>query len=259
MKLPRLFKRPNRPGPTSAPAADPMPPCSPARPTTIIGDIHGCLELFEKLWAKQDASDTIITVGDYIDRGERSAQVLSRLMELNTAEPDRAICLIGNHEAMLLEFLDTPEQAGNRWLKYGGLQTLSSFGVTGATEKMDPADLPQLRDRLRDAMGASMEAWLRALPASWHSGNLWVVHAGADPDRPMPDQNRDTLIWGHEAFLSTPRRDGIWVAHGHTVMPRPEQKGSRIATDTGAYHSGCLTAARCLPDGEVYFLQSTAG
>lgn len=257
MKLSRLFKRqPSRSAPAAAPA--PMPPCTPDRATAVIGDIHGCLELFEKLWAKQDPSDVVVTVGDYIDRGEHSAQVLSRLMALNTAEPDRVICLIGNHEAMLLDFLDSPKEAGGRWLKYGGLQTVSSFGVTGAKEKMEAQERVDLRDRLRDAMGAPLERWLRGLPTQWHSGNLCVVHAGADPDLPMAEQNRDTLIWGHEAFLSKPRRDGVWIAHGHTVMPRPEQKGSRIAVDTGAYHSGCLTAARCLPDGEVYFVQSTA-
>ena len=68
------------------------------------------------------------------------------------------------------------------------------------------------------------------------------MHAGADPYRPMPDQERQNLIWGHPDFLRTPRRDGNWVIHGHIIVEDVSQAAGRIAIDTGAYATGRLSA-----------------
>ena len=232
-------------------------PCSPENPVSIIGDIHGCYDLLLKLFDKIDENETIVTVGDYVDRGERSAEVLDWLMRTQKADPDRIICLLGNHEVMMLEFLDDPARKGARWLHHGGLQTLASFGVRGANELMPEDEIATLRDTLRKAMPEGLEDWMRGLPTSWSSGNLWIVHAAADPNTPMAEQSQRDFLWGNRSFLKTGRDDGVWVAHGHTVIEPPEQRNSRISVDTGAYHSGRLTAARCLPNGEVYFVQAT--
>ncbi|WP_336247101.1 serine/threonine protein phosphatase [Octadecabacter dasysiphoniae] len=228
-------------------------------PVSIVGDIHGCHDLMVRLFDKIDPGDHIITVGDYVDRGEKSADVLRWLMAQQTANPDRITCLLGNHEVMMLEFLDDPSEKGARWLHHGGLQTLASFGVRGANELMKPDELIAVRDRFRAALPTGLEDWVRSLPKHWSSGNLWVVHAAADPAVAMSEQGNRALLWGSSTFLNVPRTDGIWVAHGHTVIEPPEQKNSRISVDTGAYHSGRLTAARCLPNGEVYFIQATHG
>jgi len=220
--------------------------------------VHGCLSLAQSLYEKLDAEDQVIFVGDFVDRGEDSAGVLAWLRDLQQANPDRVTCLMGNHEVMMIEFLDDPARRGARWLSHGGLQTLASFGVPGAHEIMLPDEFIAISDQLKKAMPDGLEDWLRALPTSWSSGNLWVVHAGADPTVPMSAQSEEVFLWSCRAFLGEARTDGQWVAHGHTVVDIPEQRSSRISTDTGAYHSGHLTAARCLPNGEVYFIQETA-
>mgnify|MGYP001951770689 CR=1 FL=1 len=107
----------------------------PEQQTYIIGDIHGRADLLELMLELIDAhiggtsaaDPKLIFVGDYIDLGPDSAVVLTRMKELQEAFPDNVTCLMGNHEKMLLDFLDQPETRGVRWLKNGGLQTLASF------------------------------------------------------------------------------------------------------------------------------------
>lgn len=225
-----------------------MPPPAPDAPFYVIGDIHGCLPLLERLHAQLDADLPIVCVGDYVDRGDDSAGVLRWLMD-----HPAITCLAGNHEDMMLGFLDTPERKGRRWLRYGGLQTLASFGVAAIPETAGGDLLLQTRDALADAMGAPMIAWLRQLPTSHQSGNVAVVHAGADPALPIAMQSDATLMWGHPAFDSQKRRDGTWVVYGHVIQDAPLQKAGRIGIDTGAYATGRLTAAQLTPDGQITF------
>jgi serine/threonine protein phosphatase 1 len=93
---------------------------------------------------------------------------------------------------------------------------------------------------------------MRLLPLMHETGNVTVVHAGADPAKPLDQQAHRTLTWGHPDFRTTPRRDGQWVLHGHTIVDAPSADQGRIAVDTGAYATGRLTVARVIP-GEVSF------
>ena len=160
---------------------------------------------------------------------------------------------MGNHERMMLEFLDDPAGRGARWLGNGGLQTLASFGIGGLGARPALEDMTKASEALAVALPDGMEAWLRALPLMWRSGNLVCVHAGMNPAKPPEAQEASTLLWGHPKFLSQPRRDGLWVVHGHTIVEAPEAQAGRIAVDTGAYHSGRLTAA-ALSAGQCRFL-----
>jgi serine/threonine protein phosphatase 1 len=156
---------------------------------------------------------------------------------------------MGNHEAMMLDFLNAPVESGPRWLKHGGIQTLASFGISGATEASEGTDLLRARDALYDVMGEEMVDWLNNLdPIGW-SGNVAVVHAGADPSTPLEKHDPDTFVWGHPDFSRKPRRDGFWVVHGHTVVDAPSMKDGRISIDTGAYATDRLTAAVLSKDG----------
>lgn len=221
-----------------------FPELAPDTPFSAIGDIHGRADLLERALARDGQ---IICVGDYIDRGEESAEVLRML----SAQPD-IICLSGNHEEMMLNFLAHPVESGGQWLRYGGLQTLASFGVAGASESIGKDALVELRDQLQNAMGAEIIAWLNGLPRSWQSGNVAVVHAGADPAVAINTQLPKTLHWGHPEFEERTRKDGVWVVHGHTIVDTPTQKAGRIAIDTGAYATGKLTVVH-VRDGKAEF------
>ena len=234
----------------------------PKMPVYIIGDIHGRLDLFDDLLSRIDfdigsheiGAPVLVCLGDYVDRGEDTKGVLQRIRALNDAQPMRFICLMGNHERMMLEFLHQPDRRRARWLKHGGLQTMASFGIGGVTETSPLPALEAAADALRAAMPEGLEMWLRRLPKIWKSGSLACVHAAADPALPLTEQSRHTLLWGHSDFFNVPRSDGLWVAHGHTALPSPRFEQSRISLDTGAYVSGMLSAARVLPDGTVTFL-----
>jgi len=230
-----------------APTAVFAPP-APESPLAVIGDVHGCLAQLRALNDQLDPAVPRIAVGDYVDRGEDSAGVLRWLHE----RPE-ITCLAGNHEAMMLGFLDAPLDKGPRWLKFGGLQTLASFGITGLTETADQDALLRARDALERAMGPDLLNWLRALPLHHQSGTVAVVHAGADPALPLAMQSDRVLMWGHPDFDRTDRRDGIWVVHGHTITPEPTAERGRIAVDTGAYATGRLTAVTLTPEGGIHF------
>lgn len=224
-------------------------PLSPAVPFFAIGDIHGRADLLERLLVEVPADQKLVFVGDYIDRGEDSADVLRRLMTLQAERGEQVVCLIGNHEVFLLDFLDGSKSGGSGWLRHGGLQTLSSFGAAiPVGDDVSGASWAEARRSLSEAMGPEMVAWVRTLPALWHSGNVCVVHAGADPGRHLEDQSRDDFIWGHPDFETKPRMDGTWIIHGHTIVPEPRIKEGRISIDTGAYASGRLTAVQIRSD-----------
>lgn len=232
----------------------PLPQPDPA--LWLIGDIHGRADLLDRLLGLvrvTTPAPRLIFAGDYIDRGPASAPVLVRLQEL--VRDEAAICLMGNHERMLLDALDQPAEAALRWLRNGGDATLASFGISGRLPGASEAErLAGMAEALRQALPPGTEAWLRDLPLYWQDGGLAVVHGGADPTLPMADQPEDALLWGHRDFHK-PRKDGLWIAHGHVVVAEPNAAAGRIALDTGAWATGRLTAARIGADG-VMFLQT---
>lgn len=221
-------------------------PLEPDVPFYAIGDVHGCDMLLARLLvrlAEQTHPDAmLVCVGDYVDRGEQSAQVLQRLHRLSGEAGGNMICLKGNHEAMLLDFLDNPVESGPRWLRHGGLQTVASYGLPLVPRTAPDAEWRALRDRLRAALGEDIERWLRDLQFWWKTGNVAVVHAGADPRQPMDGQMPETLLWGHPDFERMARRDGVWIVHGHTIVSEAAPVRGRIPVDTGAYATGRLTA-----------------
>ncbi len=214
----------------------------------VIGDVHGRADLLARALEDSRGIPTVC-VGDYIDRGPQSADVLAMLR----ARPD-VTCLAGNHEDMLLAFLDAPEQAGPTWLRHGGEATVESFGLNGDLARGGP--LADLRDALAAAMGEDLIGWLRDLPVLHINGNVAVVHAAADPAKPLDQQDRRTLLWGHPGFARGRRRDGMWVVHGHTVVAQPSLANGRIAVDTGAYATNRLTVAH-IGAGKIHFSTAT--
>jgi serine/threonine protein phosphatase 1 len=224
----------------------------PDAPFLAVGDIHGRADLLARLMMRIETDHPewpVVFLGDYIDRGADSRRVLDRLMAATLGPAPRAVCLMGNHELMLLDFLDDPLRHGPRWLRNGGDATARSFDVAVSRHTEDPDALYQARDALAAAMGRERAAWIRALPLVWRSGNVWAVHAGADPARSMEDQDAGTFLWGDPGFLRHPRADGQWIVHGHTIMKAPKIGEGRISIDTGAYATGILTAAVITSEG----------
>jgi serine/threonine protein phosphatase 1 len=254
---------PRIPSKSAKAIADPAT-LAPGRLLLVVGDIHGSYEALnaavqriEKFVTADpvmtDLNPLVICVGDYVDRGERSADVLMFLFDLAVYRSDMVECLMGNHERMMLDFLDDPVGRGGRWLRNGGLQTLASFGVGGIHERSDAESLTAASQDFEAAMPEGMLEWLRGLPLKYNSGNVWVTHAAMDPYLDPEDQSSNVLLWGHKDFMTTPREDDLWVVHGHTIVRDPQFAASRISVDTGAYATGRLTVAAILP-GHCEFL-----
>lgn len=226
-----------------------------AEPLYVIGDIHGCMEqleaLLEIIWQKEGYDARIITVGDMIDRGPNSAQVMQRLVALQRVSGSRLTCLKGNHEQMMLDFLANPANAGLRWLQSGGINTLESFNISLQSHS---TSLDELAEQLRARIGAELGNWLQRLPTYWTEENVGVVHAAADPALSLEDQQEASLLWGHSDFNKTQRTDGMWIIHGHTIVKEPRIRSGRISVDTGAYKGHPLSAA-VLKNGTIDFLQ----
>ncbi|QYX56877.1 metallophosphoesterase [Roseovarius sp. SCSIO 43702] len=230
-----------------APAPSVETVLAPDRPFVAIGDVHGRIDLLvpmiDAIRAETGPDVPIVMLGDYIDRGLNSAATLNTLFERQSQSPESFICLMGNHEKMMLEFIDDPAGKGARWLVNGGDETLANYGVAAKRAEMTAEDAVAAADALEAALPEGLQPWLRALPLTWSSGNMHCVHAAMDPDKPPHAQDRRTLLWGHPRFLSEPRTDGLTIVHGHTVMAQPAIGDGRISLDTGAYMTGVLAAA----------------
>ena len=225
-----------------------MASLAPAEPFFAVGDIHGCTAPLERLIDRMhqlaEGEETTVFVGDYVDRGPASRAVLEWLFEMTGSYPGKVICLMGNHERMMLDFIDDPAGRGAIWLHNGGLETLASFGVTLRKAEAEADVAVAMADALEAALPDGMLAWLRALPLHWTSGNVHCVHAAMSPRRGMAEQSEEVLLWGHRDFLTTPRDDGAFVVHGHTIVREAALLGGRIAIDTGVYRTGRLSAVR---------------
>ncbi|MDX1541695.1 MAG: metallophosphoesterase family protein [Geminicoccaceae bacterium] len=227
-----------------------------------IGDIHGRADLLGVLrrQIEEDAQQLtpgteriVVYMGDYVDRGLESAEVIDALIR-HPLEGFRSIHLLGNHDAWLLSFLVDP-QVGATWLRYGGDVTLHSYGVRLGTPVDDAEYLVSLQAALRQRLPRSHVDFLRSLELSFESGDFLFVHAGVRPGVAVDRQTADDLLWIREPFLSFDRSFGKVVVHGHTVESEPVVRHNRIGIDTGACWTGRLTCL-VLEEGTHRFLST---
>lgn len=209
-----------------------------------IGDVHGRDDLLRDLhehirdyhqmmYRGEDAE--LIHLGDYIDVGEHSREVIDRLML--GLDGFQFTCLLGNHEAMLLECLASDNrQAWYTWLSNGGEETLASFGMSLRFGGYDP-------DELLVSVGEDRVAWLKTLPLYKTVKPYLFVHAGIAPGVPIDQQRPKDMLWIRSRFLDSDEEHGYVVVHGHTPGDEPVMRANRIRIDTGATSNGVLTAA----------------
>ncbi len=211
-----------------------------------IGDIHGRLDLLEKLHERirEDAAharaprNLIIYLGDYIDRGLESRGVLDILAGQPLGDFE-CVHLKGNHEAMLLDFLED-SSVGPKWMPIGGNATLLSYGVDMQGGGGRP-DFGLIQEDLLKKLPPEHLTFLQTLSIRHVEGDYYFVHAGVRPGRPLADQEERDLIWIREPFLSSTEWHGKMVVHGHSIEWEPQVCENRIGIDTAAYASGRLT------------------
>ena len=220
-----------------------------------IGDIHGCLGQLEALLRQiredavgaEDREKVLVTLGDYVDRGAGSREVLE-LLSGGPLPGFTAVHLRGNHDTMMKDFLEAPG-AGPLWLLNGGEDTCRSYGLEPRTP------LKELSAALGQALPRRHRAFLDSLALSHVEGDYLFVHAGLRPGVPLAEQKPEDLIWIRDPFLFSTEDHGWVVVHGHSPTESPDRQPNRIGIDTGACYGGRLTCL-VLEDDSQRFLQA---
>jgi serine/threonine protein phosphatase 1 len=190
-----------------------------------VGDIHGRFDLLKQaILAIESDSDaaTVVFLGDYIDRGPQSRQVLETLMAGPKRSGDRWICLQGNHEVMMVAARHSRREM-DRWLGNGGEETLDSFG----------GQVPE-----------TVLAWCAALPLKWETEHHFFVHAGIRPGVALAEQEPETMLWVRDLFLDDARDHGKHIVHGHTPFQEAQLRRNRTNLDSMAFKTGRLSIGK---------------
>ena len=193
-----------------------------------IGDIHGCKTALERLLEsiQPAANDTIVTLGDYIDRGPDSRGVIDRLIQLGSES--QHIALMGNHEEMMLNVVQHqyPHEA---WTRYGGVNTLDSYGFSGSLDFLPEEHLK----------------FFQSLQNFHEHDHHFFAHAAYAPKIPLDEQSADMLRWHSlNEIVPSPHLNGKIAVVGHTANTSGEilDLGHLICIDTYCYGGGWLTA-----------------
>ena len=214
-----------------------------------IGDIHGRADLLLNLLDRIDADAGefagqvhLVFLGDYIDRGLQSRQVIETLLG-DRMNPYETHFLNGNHEDALLSFLSDPH-FGPKWAAYGGRETLVSYGVKPPRSMSLNAEWDDAHNAFLRAFPSAHQTFFRTLPTRVQIGGYGFVHAGLRPGKKFAEQDDHDLMWIRDEFLDGSSAFDVMVVHGHTPIDAPHHDHRRINVDTGAYFTGRLTAAK---------------
>ncbi len=227
-----------------------------------IGDIHGCVRQLRDLAAKirEDIRTDppkramVIGLGDYVDRGPHSKNVIDALVNEDLFPGLETIFLKGNHEVFLIAFLNDPVRS-SLWLNYGGRETLQSYGVTPPGKNATPDELIRASRELAEVLPKAHSIFFLSLALSHVEGDYFFAHAGIDPGRSLDDQREEDLTGIRSAFLNTKKMFKKCVVHGHTPVAEAEFLSNRVNVDTGVYLTGKLTAA--VFENEGYYTLSS--
>ncbi len=201
-----------------------------------IGDIHGCSAALETLLAFVDLqpTDTLVTLGDYVDRGPDTRGVLDRLITLSRTH--HLVALRGNHELMLMDARVDRHISLGEWRKFGGNATLDSY--QGSLDRIPPAHWRFMEEQCVDC---------------WENETHFFVHANAYPDLPLYEQPRYILYWCR--FNNpAPHESGKIMVCGHTSQKNglPLNLGHAVCIDTWACGEGGWLSCLDIHSGFVY-------
>jgi serine/threonine protein phosphatase 1 len=225
-----------------------------------VGDVHGCVDLLRDLLDKierdnavrRPATTYLVLLGDLVDRGPDSRGVID--LFVNTPPQwARLVYIKGNHDDYFAEVLAGASNLVPAWLAYGGQECLESYGLSrGWTLNASPE---AIEERLRREVPSAHQLFLQEMTDTFSFGDYLFVHAGIRPGVPLEKQTARDLRLIREGFLDDRTDHGVVVVHGHTIVAEPEVYPNRIALDTGAYRTGCLTALG-LEGTERWFIQA---
>ena len=212
-----------------------------------VGDIHGRLDLLEGMLAEIEADlaerpprrALLLFLGDLIDRGPASCQVIERLRTYRHPQL-RLVFLMGNHEEVLVRILSGERGILGNWLRFGGAECLASYGVDAAAFKTmsEREALAAIKKAIPDAHREFIAGFADTL----RFGDYLFVHAGIRPSVDISMQSQADLRWIRQPFLDDDSDHGLVVVHGHTISEGVDERPNRIGIDTGAYRTGVLTA-----------------
>ena len=212
-----------------------------------IGDTHGRLDLLRQMFELilKDAAYFpdhvyhVVFLGDYIDRGNDSKEVIDLLLGQSLPGFSK-IYLKGNHETEMNNFIIDPTP-NHDWTIHGGIHTLLSYGVHVTEQPSTLEDAQMLRDAFVQAIPKNHKMFFNALQLHVRIGDYFFVHAGVRPGVSLAEQKSMDLLYIRKPFLNDRRRHEKFIVHGHTDTREPTVCPNRIGIDTGAYYSGKLT------------------
>jgi serine/threonine protein phosphatase 1 len=210
-----------------------------------VGDIHGRDDLLDRL-SDQIAADLVgadcdhfltVFLGDYVDRGPNSAAVIERLS--SGSFPTPIVMLRGNHEEMLLHFLED-DVTLETWRLNGGIETLHSYKVN-VQRILRGQDYKLAQQEFASELGDRHLQCLKKTQFQFEFGDYFFCHAGIRPGVALDRQRDKDLMWIRDEFLTSAVNFGKIIVHGHTPVPVPDVRANRINIDTGAFATNRLT------------------
>lgn len=225
-----------------------------------IGDVHGRLDLLTGLLDQVDRDDAgrgaartrIVFLGDLVDRGPQSAQVIEHVLTRDWGGRPVTV-LQGNHEEVFLLTLNNDLEATRFWLRIGGVETMESYGTP--RDLIDHAGALDIAQDFIARVPDAHVAFLHKLAEAVTIGGYHFVHAGVRPGVALDRQKPEDLRWIRERFLDYEGSHGAMIVHGHSIALEVEELSNRIGIDTGAFHTGRLTAIG-LEGTDRWFLQT---
>lgn len=206
----------------------------------VVGDVHGCLSELASLVESLplERGDTLVFLGDYVDRGPDSKGVIDYLAALRGRDEHKTVFLRGNHEDMMLSYMGLSGRHGDAFLLNGGLDTLASYGVGAPTGSPGAAD----GQRLLAALPPEHVEFLVRLDPWYFVDGFLCVHGGINPGRPWDEQIGEELIWIRHEFIVNPHTLPQTVLFGHTPMREVFfNLPYKIGLDTGLVYGNALS------------------